>query len=654
MTPEEQEHGVQTAGQSTTEGGVQDPPLEVDDASNSLLSPASSEDEMSWRIDTPPVKMANAVNNGDQEQVHDAEVAAPQTKQSDFADIWQEEASRSSNLSSGAARSTPEFPYEQDIFTDIATSMTTRSKPARIRRQKASNECTDSDEPASSRDLTQLPVEPVNPESNEAGIRNNSLAKDTTKQDDDTENGSDDSDDTGVFFQSNMPGNFQKQHTYERGNRKSEKVSLSSLLDHGESLLPESSPPVVAKTSPAIARNPFVATPPHFPGYPCSPSKSSPLRQEIHDFDISSDPVQSVQEESSLPIIQSSPFRTIVDGESILSVASDQRQFRAEMEGATDPSIVRVREEADGYLDAYEPQERSLDEITEITEPSRTWCGEQTSNPTRPGQNPAQLRQQSPSQRSTPKFSNHHVTASTRNSTLKAVRRFSEEEDEVSTESPEHKDPESSCNPREGSEIGSNVVKSLGTLGEDSSARPNTSLYSAFHKSVSPAAHPILSRHVALPKIEPWTRTHYKTLDKLYSTHLKHPALFLPSLNPPTPLSHTNEHLLQKFLAAHKHPYVGATFSAWGYNMVMTESLVVLCAVFMELLRLDDIEQYEVQTKTGIEMGQCAPGRMGDLIEGEEVVRRLATVVLGEHVRRDEKKGLRIDRSKTLTISWPQ
>ena len=41
----------------------------------------------------------------------------------------------------------------------------------------------------------------------------------------------------------------------------------------------------------------------------------------------------------------------------------------------------------------------------------------------------------------------------------------------------------------------------------------------------------------------------------------------------------------------------------------MTEELVVLCAVYMELLSLADIAQYEERSGRKIQMGDCAPGR---------------------------------------------
>lgn len=158
-----------------------------------------------------------------------------------------------------------------------------------------------------------------------------------------------------------------------------------------------------------------------------------------------------------------------------------------------------------------------------------------------------------------------------------------------------------------------------------------------------------------LPKVEPWTRTHYKALDKLYAMHLKHPALFCPFNVPPTPLSTTNGQLLRRFLADNGNlPYVGAVFHAWGYSMVMTAELVVLCSVFMDVMSLGSEAEYERVTGKRLQVGDCAPGRLGDWISGEDVLQRLATVVMGESVRRDERAGREIDRSRGLQIEWPQ
>jgi hypothetical protein len=81
---------------------------------------------------------------------------------------------------------------------------------------------------------------------------------------------------------------------------------------------------------------------------------------------------------------------------------------------------------------------------------------------------------------------------------------------------------------------------------------------------------------------------------------------------------------------------------------------VVLCQVFCELMSLDNIAAYEKLKGREIEMGDCMPGDAGVAIEAEEVMRRLATVILGEEVREDEKNGVKIDRSRALEVRWPQ
>jgi len=88
--------------------------------------------------------------------------------------------------------------------------------------------------------------------------------------------------------------------------------------------------------------------------------------------------------------------------------------------------------------------------------------------------------------------------------------------------------------------------------------------------------------------------------------------------------------------------------------MVMTEELIVLCSVFMQLMSLENMKEYEKVAGKRIQVGDCAPGRSGDVITGGEVLKRLATVVMGESVRRDEREGKEIDRSLGLEVEWPR
>ncbi|CAO2655898.1 Nn.00g047010.m01.CDS01 [Neocucurbitaria sp. VM-36] len=675
LTPEEQDDHIVTPEADPVEtNNIQYPSLNTEEVQNSLLSPARSEDEMSWRVDTPPVIITTA-ERGPLENVsnerrhllrgHGSTVTANTSKHiehEDYSDIWQEEASRSSNSSEGEDLPAKGSPQLQDLFADDGPIKPARGKLPKTWRRTSANNFQYSDEAESPQQVSpaqtaSAELASVSQDKGKAKLNEVPIFEVEEIEDEDDEGSvmSDASDDTGMFFQSNMPNIFNKKRSTELKQKKVDKLSLSTLLNEGGSLLPESSPPIAAKESSSGTKtNPFLDTPPRFPGYLASPKKSSPLRRELRGSDISSDSPYRIADESSLPLPQSSPFHTFVDGETVLSTASDQRQFRAEMEGSTASSIRRVRNEANEYLDAYEPQERSLNEITEVTEPSRTWHKDASIVPSSPPRRKQSFAQSmlSPTRRPVPLFSSHResdqMTAATSTQAAEGPEEIGSDESsayadtepssESATQAPDNNPPTEEAQ-----------QPTTGIL-----SRLTSTLFEALSRPTPSPPHPILSRLTPLPKIEPWTKTHYKALDKLYTTHLKHPALFSPSISPPTPLSQTNTSLLHTFLATNKHPYVGAVYSAWGYSMVMSEELVVLCAVYMQLLSLEGIDEYERVSRREIQMGDCAPGRSGEAIKGDDVVRRLATVVLGEEVRRDEKAGRKIERREGLSVVWPQ
>ncbi|KAJ4371516.1 hypothetical protein N0V83_004735 [Neocucurbitaria cava] len=676
LTPEEQDdHIITPDTESVQTNDIQYPSLNTEEVQNSLLSPARSEDEMSWRVDTPPVVVANAergpLGNMSNEhrhlhRGHGSAVTANTSKpmqHEDYSDIWQEEASRSSNSSETEDVPAKGSPQLQDLFAEDGPVKPARGKLPRTWRRTSANNFQYSDEAespehASNPHMATAELASVRHNNGKAKVQDPPIveAEETEIEDDEESVMSDASDDTGMFFQSNMPNIFNAKRSIELKQKKADKLSLSTLLDQGESLLPESSPPIATKESRSETKtNPFLNTPPRFPGFAASPKKSSPLRQELRGSDFSSDSPSRIADESSLPLPQSSPFHTFVDGETVLSTASDQRQFRVEMEGTTASSIRRVRNEANEYLDAYEPQERSLNEITEVTEPSRTWHKDTSlipSSPPRRKQNFA-LSMLSPTRRPVPLFSNHNQESDQMTASRPMHAAESTEEHE-SDESSAYADTEASTEPTPQARNNTAPTKGPEQPTTGLFSRLTSTLFEALSRPAPLPRHPILSRLTPLPKVQPWTKTHYKALDKLYTTHLKHPALFSPSISPSTPLSETNASLLNTFVATNKHAYVGAVYSAWGYSMVMSEELVVLCAVYMQLLTLDGITEYEKVTKIEIQMGDCAPGQSGEVIKGDDVVRRLATVVLGEDVRRDEKQGLQIDRREALSVVWPQ
>jgi hypothetical protein len=641
LTPEDQENDVVTAPAEPEVIDVQYPSLNAR-TELSLPSPGGSDDEMSWRVDTPPAATENTermrvVGIDDQPKESPAVVRnTNQPRQDDYSDIWQEEASRSSNLA-GA----DEVPVVQDIF-EPGPAVPTRGKLSRTWRRESGNNFQYSDE-----------VEPPEQLITHQEVLEDHTAADAVEQvsDSDEDAASDDSDDTGMFFQSNMPHIFSKRHSRDLKQKKADKLNLTLLMNEGESLAPESSPPVVIKKSSSGTKtNPFLNTPPRFTGHLSSPSKSSPLRRELRGSDISSTSQSLFQEESSLPLPPSSPFRTFVDGETLgFVVPSDERQLQMEMGEVTDSSIRLVRNEANEYLDAYEPLERSLDEIEEVTEPSRTWHR----NTSIAVSSPPKMKTLSPVRKRNALF--EHTPAKKKASPMQPVNAATTGKSKIgqieASSGPAHH-PSDAAVPCEAT----SQERPTGLL-----TRMTSTLWSAVTRPAPvtaptpspPAPHPILAKLSPLPKIEPWTKTHYKTLDKLYAVNQKHPAFFSPSIASTTSLARTNTHLLDKFLAANPQPYVGAVFTAWGYEFDMTAELVVLCQVFCELMRLESIEAYEKLKGREIEMGECMPGKTGERINGEEVVRRLATVILGEEVRADERRGEKIDRSRVLEIRWP-
>ncbi|KAF2648734.1 hypothetical protein K491DRAFT_698687 [Lophiostoma macrostomum CBS 122681] len=770
LTPEEQdEYTLPVPPAPNANAGVQYPTLAVDYADTQLVSPARSDDEMSWRVDTPPVKAessqapkkeltyakqkeqapsrmaelsAKEINKEDHSiLLDDGQCLVPEISfvgrnqpQVDYPDIWQEEASRSTVEDALPQSKSTQSPQLQELFANNGPIKPPRGKLPRTWRRKSSSDFNYSDEadpepeqePSSSsaegsdempsrvldkgKGRLMTPPSEESEESEEASpvvvITNKgkgklvaSIIPEELYEDEEEEDYSDESDDTGMFFQANLPSVFNKKRSRELRMQKSEKLDLSLLLDSGDSLVPEISPapirnppssarsrrtPAGVRTSPVKAplgvtpgresdsrargsepvehsallddeqcvtpdfssptrihndrRNPFKNTPPQFAAFQASPVRSSPLRQELRASD-SEDSYQGPRaDESTLPVAQSSPFQTIVE-ESAVSTASDERQILQEMEGRTDPSIRNLREEADAHAEAYSTQLRSLHEIEEVTEPSRTMRSTTNILPS----SPPPATDESPLKRKreyAPLFGDSHATFSSAN--LKpnhqpqGRRRKPREEPRVAiapqpTETPQPQPASSSL-----------------------FSRLTTSLWGALGTSTAPPMHPVTQQFDRLPSVEPWTQTHYKTLDKLYQMHKKSPTLFAPSSSSlPPGSSNSNNALLTHFLESTAQPFVGANYHAWGYQAKMTDSLVVLAAVFAQLCTLKDGAEYEKLAGKSIVLGDCNPGVAGTRIEGKEVVKRLATVMMGEALRKDEKIGARIPRDTGLWVTWP-
>jgi len=644
-TPENQDQGSSV----TVPTDVQYPALPNDIQQSHLLSPASSpereENEMSWRVDTPPVHVVHQ-----QEKCATGVSAFNRRRNRGTAsqDIWEEEASESSNSPEADDGSVTKPTQSQGSPPDDLSVRPARGKLPRTWRRKSTADFQYSDEAEGSQEPTPPSTEsdePSPPRSDNKGKGKavERVVEEALEAYDDAE--SDGSDDTGLFFQSNMPNLFNKRRSAELRMQKIERCQVS-VPAHDESLLPESSPPVPVLKTPLVEKpNLFLNTPPHFPALRNSPIKSSPLRQELRMSSTPHGPSQHQFEESTLPLAPSSPFHTEVDSMFVRTVASDQQQILQEM-GATDSSLRRIRDEADDYLEAYEPQERTLDEIEEMTEPSRTWNRATITS----ASTPAGVKQSfeesmvKPKRAYAPLFVNETPADASSSTTLlqanasKATKALSP----VKVVK-----PKIAVAPRDAQEQTIQPTQASGGM----FSRLTSTVWSAFGGSPQPSEHHVLEMFDHLPKVEPWTKTHYKTLDALFQLHKKQPKTFLPDSTVP---GDANTALLTHFLRMSRRPFVGARYEAWGYKVTFTESLVVLCAAYMQLLTLKDISDYEEKSGKEIQIGDCGPGVTGERISEEEVVRRLASVIMGEKLRRDEKRGKKINRSGTMGVVWPQ
>lgn len=627
LTPEDEQNS-EPAAPVTEDPEVQYPALPTEEQANPLPSPMRSEDEdeMSFQVDSIVASVmedeadeAQATTNKQKSSspVREEAQATYIEPEEDYSDLWQEEGSRASD-SPDLGLTEKSSSQEPDLFIEHAAK-----RPGRGRFQRRNmREARRKDGAGASQPTSSLT------DKEKTGAAEEDAAQAESDERDDSI-ASEGSDDTGMFFQSNMPTVYDR----ERRNRrqpKTDKLDLSLLLNEGDSLQPEPSP---EKQAPSAQPNPFLDTPPRFATYPSSPKKSSPLRRELHSTDISTP--SRLQDDSTLPPAQSSPFHSRIDGDTVLSTASDQRQILAEMEvvDVTTNSVRQLRDEADEYLDAYSAQERSLNEIEEVTEYSRTMQGDSSIMPS----SPPLVRQ----------TFRPHVGSSSYTPSSAAKQSHSDIPSEA-TPTPFAR----TAAPQEVSLIESSFV-STSSAGRSDGLRAAAQLQreSSVSTGSSPTrAHPVLSKFSPLPRIEPWTKTHYKTLDKLHAAHLKHPSIFCSLTVPPTSLSRANAALLASFAATTEKNYVGAQVSAWGYTFTMTPELITLCEVFMHLLTLSSAADYEALSGKQIEMGDVGPGRHGDKIGREEVMRRLCTVVLGEFVRADEKKGFKVRKTGALSI----
>ncbi|KAF2276717.1 uncharacterized protein EI97DRAFT_432965 [Westerdykella ornata] len=448
-----------------------------------------------------------------------------------------------------------------------------------------------------------------------------------------------------------------------------EKKQASLPADEGQSLN-LSSPAPINRTPTTSKPNPFKDTPPRFTPRQFTPARSSPLRQELRGSD-----AESSFDESSLPV--SSPFRTQVDMSNI-SIASHEQQLLQEMEGVTDSSIVRVRREADARAEAYGSPYRTLHEIEEVTEVSRS----EKLSIVMPSSPPVRLSEAAghssvlgdgtrestllddgdsfmaePMDSSILNSKRKHVRialedertpTSSRRKTARHVSRPAKKVPVIASAPHVEEDPTSGRSGSSSSSSGG-ILNRLGSTLPGTRGTSTAQATSPSSSSPRPPTHPVASRFApGLPKANPWTKTHYKTLDTLFHLHRKDATLFDPVS------SAVNAALLDHFLSQPGNDkFLGAIYTSWGYSVTITEPLVVIAAVYLcNILVLKDGAEYEKRSGRALERGDVGPGRAGARITAEAVMERLATVVMGRALRRDERRGVKVRKEGRLQVVW--
>lgn len=457
---------------------------------------------------------------------------------------------------------------------------------------------------------------------------------------------SDDSGDTGMFFHSNLPSLYRRpirHHTPEKENEAS-KLDLSLLL--GGSPLIKDSPvkgacpekstlePSVFERSPlkesplkhttSERLTPFKNKPLFAPGLLFTPSKGSPLCREVVR---SPTPEDDEPSDGEVSLDGLTPDEEEKDLESQLEDEEDaiQRQLREEMEQT---SLEDVQQSIGEVHQSYTEESRPVATIPinfgdDTTDSIRT---PHSGSPVRPSPSPMQSRRLFAPLQVEPISSplSMALTASSPTQSSPAQRSASSSQpakDDLKNDQP----------------------KGLFT-------RLTSYLFTS--NPAPPVAavpqHPLTTDYNALPKVEPWTKTHYKTLDRLYQDLKRFPDSFDPSLRENATL------LNAKAQGANIGKYYGVKISNWGYDHTMTSPDLVVCGVFCQLLALESAEAYESLTGARIEQGSASmEGKQGEAITEWTVVKKYFSIVVGEQVRRDERRGVRIDRSKKFEVQWP-
>lgn len=174
----------------------------------------------------------------------------------------------------------------------------------------------------------------------------------------------------------------------------------------------------------------------------------------------------------------------------------------------------------------------------------------------------------------------------------------------------------------------------LPAFGDESS----TAYRSANVFQAKPQVHRLLTTFRLLPSNHPWTDNHFQSLLSLFRHWQKHEHMYASS-NPAN----------AGILTARWTKYVDMEIVNWGYDLTLNGSLVMIAALFSRLLELENESHYQQVYGETMRKGVVADktSKQGP-INDWHIVLRLSTVILGDVIRKDEARGIVIDRTPAL------
>jgi hypothetical protein len=153
-----------------------------------------------------------------------------------------------------------------------------------------------------------------------------------------------------------------------------------------------------------------------------------------------------------------------------------------------------------------------------------------------------------------------------------------------------------------------------------------------------PPTHPLLANFRLLPRNHPWSEDHFAALLSLYRHWQRHPMMYAPALP-------RNAALLTDAW----REFEDAEFANWGYELRLAPALLVVAALFQQLLVLEDADEYARLYGEELRIGFVGERTVGGgAVREWHVALRLFTTIVGDVVRAEEAAGREIDRTPGL------